>query len=513
MTQVALAAQVVVAIVVAMVPVGAVVAGVALAAAAAQRRKRGFSTPPLHVAVLWVAALTVLWVGVTWGSTLMSGVCSIPALVLLFPWPITAGVLIPLGLPRTAYHMATCSTLWCEADHQGCGALAAALALMHKRRRTPQGEAFVAAQLATHAPLRGAGITALGVMAWMQGDVAAARSHFEAADRLPAGVMPALARRCAAEWLAAHAFDQGRWQDADACAFAHGKARSRHTRLLGMLARHHDPNASPPPHALLVLFWLWAPRRRTMWPLVRNARQPQPAPAASQPALEDTVLPAPSTRVAQRIPPLSRALALSAAAQHHPSLTAADLAGLAHRWDAALADAQVRLLVRQRGESLAVANASAVLQDARGTVETELARLARRAGLQLELTPASAGLLAGAARQLREDLLEQVEQMCHHLRARTDAEVALPPPDEWREWCALRGLFQQACALGGPSLQRLAFPTLNADLTHLAVWLWNVRKERTIAHEMFAFLLAQATHVGDARAAELHRQNVQCGVG
>ena len=61
-------------------------------------------------------------------------------------------------------------------------------------------------------------------------------------------------------------------------------------------------------------------------------------------------------------------------------------------------------------------------------------------------------------------------------------------------------------------LRRLSFPRVNAEVCHLAVWLFNVRGQRALANAMFRWLLAEAEAVGDERAASLARDNLACGV-
>ena len=127
--------------------------------------------------------------------------------------------------------------------------------------------------------------------------------------------------------------------------------------------------------------------------------------------------------------------------------------------------------------------------------------------------PSDGGLAGAAARRLRAELLGEIELASSTLRRRCEDKRALPPLDEWREFVALRAAVDGAARLGGLELRRLAFPTLHPDACKLAVWLWNERKERAIAHEVFAWLLHQAQLSGDERAVELQAKNVACGVG
>jgi hypothetical protein len=117
-----------------------------------------------------------------------------------------------------------------------------------------------------------------------------------------------------------------------------------------------------------------------------------------------------------------------------------------------------------------------------------------------------------ANRLLRDELLAEIELVCDRLRRRVDERRDLPPADEWREWIALRAQYERAADLVGMELRRLAFTKVDSDVCHLAVWLFNVRRQKPIANAMFRWLLAEAEALGDERTAELQRKNVGCGV-
>ena len=89
----------------------------------------------------------------------------------------------------------------------------------------------------------------------------------------------------------------------------------------------------------------------------------------------------------------------------------------------------------------------------------------------------------------------------------------LPAVDEWREWLAIRRRYEQLASLAGSTARRLAWPKVRDDVCKLAVWLWNVRNEKHIAHLMFRWLLDEATALDDQEAIVLQKKNVDCGTG
>ena len=114
-------------------------------------------------------------------------------------------------------------------------------------------------------------------------------------------------------------------------------------------------------------------------------------------------------------------------------------------------------------------------------------------------------------RTLGQRLLDELEVVADALKTRVRTRRALAIHEEWREYLTLRGTYQSAVAMTGPVLQRLAFPCVNESICALAVWLWNDRKNRVHAHQMFRWLLSEAEKCEDAEAIALHKRNVECG--
>ncbi len=184
-------------------------------------------------------------------------------------------------------------------------------------------------------------------------------------------------------------------------------------------------------------------------------------------------------------------------------------------WDAALADPQTGQKLRERALLL---RADAALAEAalRGQIAADLAALARAAREpldeeQLSAAAAPSPVLLAAARRLGDELLAEMETRCAALRARAEAQRPLPIREEWREWDALRDRHAEVTRLAGGRLRRLLWPTLHFAACGFAVWLWNERDERGLAHAIFGHLLREAEALGDEQRAELQRKNLACG--
>jgi hypothetical protein len=73
-------------------------------------------------------------------------------------------------------------------------------------------------------------------------------------------------------------------------------------------------------------------------------------------------------------------------------------------------------------------------------------------------------------------------------------------------------------ALGGDAdaaqkaRRTLAFAAVRGKLSSFAVWLFNHRRQRPLAHAILKWLLHEAERVGDSETAELQRRNVALGI-
>jgi hypothetical protein len=482
--------------------------------------------------ILLVPAAGGLFFGLLSGA-LWCGLVLAPVIVAIAPWPVARYLFIPLGMPRVAYRVTSISDWTWRLDRPGGAALAAAWALCRGGRRDDGAAEWLDRKLELGAgvspvgegitphPLRGAGLCAAAMLAAYRGDLDGARALFESVSLLDDRACPPEARRVAAGWLAAEAAARGDWR-AVADRGAGGPAAGRDVWLLAGIAARllDDPGAPSAPE--LWLRWALAPHRHAMLPLVRRAiaaRSGAPRPAPAEPEVR-------ATRVAEgdlwsRAVMLHATLLLRrrgelerpAAAEPRPApITGDDLRRLGGAWDAAFEDDRAQAEVRERARSIGASSHEAALGPLRRAVEGDLAAMAREARIPRRDWEDLGATIGRASRLLRDELLAEIELACDRIRRRVDERRELPPADELREWLALRAQYERAADIAGVELRRLAFAKVHADVCHLAVWLFNTRKERPIGNAMFRWLLAEAEALDDARAIELQRKNVDCGV-
>ncbi|EYF02954.1 hypothetical protein [Chondromyces apiculatus] len=471
-------------------------------------------------------------------------------LVVFAPWLITRWVLIPLGLPRFAYYMATLADWTFLADRRGGAVLAGAWALCRRpagdealagwlerkllgvEKPGPEGEALQVAWLVARAlmalrrgdlrrlrmlfevqelstgfeTLRGAGIGAMGLLAAYRGDLAGARALLESLEHVDARACPRLAGEVALRWLAADAAARGAWSEVSAlCAV--GWRGGRDVALLGAVAARLLDAEGAPGDVGLWARWLLAPRRRATLALVQRALRPrlERGPQVEAPKVRGVV------REGDR---WGHAVALHAALllRGEGGVNGEDLRRLGGAWDAVFEDEAARAEVEERARAIGASGAQAAIEGLRSSAVEDLVALVQAARIPHEQWDDLGEMLRRANRQLRSDLLAELELTVERLRRRVDEARALPAIDEWREWIALKGRYEQAAALVGMELRRLSFPRMNVEVCHLAVWLFNVRGQRALANAMFRWLLAEAEAVGDERAAARARDNLACGV-
>jgi hypothetical protein len=398
--------------------------------------------------------------------------------------------------------------------------------------------------LARAGAVGGAHVLSAGLLAAARGDLEGARRLIASIAWLAPpqrpGVIPWLfgggiprpVRVLAHEWLTVQDAADGRW---DAIARRAGRQPTTRTvRLLESLAAAAAPHASPasaaatstasglaaklprPPRRLLLwLHWLLAPHRRATLPLVRAARISRTVDRAKA---SGAGADSPATAIASAFPDSADPLAdpsadalrahLATLARAAAGLSADDLGQLGAAWDRALGDPGPRLHAMERAVALGhVADAGRALTEIRAAVVADLIALARHAALPIGSLPDSSPIVVEAARQLRHQLLAELELAFGALADRRAAGRALPALDEWRALLAIRAAYDEAVTMGGLDLRRLAFPHAYSELQPFACDLWNQREERLLANALFRWLREEAQAVGDAAAVEVLEQN------
>jgi hypothetical protein len=476
----------------------------------------------------WTTSLSVLLGFVVLAAGLLAGsagdhaalLAVPPSLFVLFPWAVLRWVLVPLGGVKAAYYLGWMCEWAFRQDGAGGPVFAAAWALARSRDAGEATVAWVEERLAAVQPLQGAGVVAAGLLAARRGDREGARALLESA--LDLSSVPLVAERVAREFLAGLRAEEGRWAElcggeAPAGWWARAGAlmsrvlgRSRATLLIEACARRLLHRDDAPGDGALWLLWLLAPGRLGTRSLMKRAL------AAARGAVPDgsSFLRADVAAEPAAGAPLPEAIAMQVRLWAVPpggALTLDDLSTLGAAWDRALADAALEQQVLVRSLELGAAEGSQVRPRLADEAASELARLARARELPIGAAERRGPTLDRAARKVRDELLGPVEAASAAMRRRAIEKRALPPLDEWREYLSLRERYELCARVGGAEGRRLAWPRVRDDVCKLAVWLWNIRSEKAIANAMFAWLLAEATALGDEPTIELQKKNVDCG--
>jgi len=416
------------------------------------RRRSGASRPWLQPILAIVLARFVAAPIGLFGQA----ACVLGIVVLLKPWWLVRWLAVPAGLVRLSSLLGwLAGDLW-DGDRAGGRLLAGAWALL--RSASTRRAAALEALAQCSGRLGAAGLVGAGFLAARRGDRARARLLLESIDFLPSGVIPGEAARLAVSWRLADALAGARWSAAELL----GARLEGIGRLIALAAARLDGRGGD---SRLDRAWRWnAWRAPALRPLIERALA-EPSRAAPAAPVEPRSADA-----------LRQHVALVAAAA--PRLD--DFRAVAAAWDAS----------------------GAVPDEA----EADLAALALAAGVAL---PEDAdGVLGGAQRRARRQLLDDVESACRVLGARSGAGRDLPPLLEWHEPLAPRAAHERAARLGGLSVRRLLFPELHAAVCPVACRLWNERQQHVIAGATFRWLFDEAVTVGDARLAEHERKNL-----
>jgi hypothetical protein len=418
--------------------------------------------------------------------------------VLAFPWAFARRWLIPYGHWRAAWVLVRSSAWTWHDDNTGGALVAAAWAAV--RSGSASGAAFVERRC-ERSDCGAAHLLATGLVAAARGDLDAARRWIASLVEFEGTATPRMARRLAVQWCAADAATRGAWsrvaeldgdRDADAT-----------TAMLTTVARRLVGRAPIPDDAELERAWGHAPSRAKWRALVDRALQHEPA---------DTPPPETRTTTGTAMDPDPHRAALVAHAQlaTRERPLPAEVAAVAAAWDRALEHDPFLDRVRRRATDLGLAGDP--IAALRERVERDLVDLVRTTGIALgDDTGRSRDVLDRVRRALHQRLLDELEVIADALKTRVVSRRALPIHEEWREYLAVRGEYQRIVAMTGPTAMRLAYAIVNPAVCALAVWLWNDRKNRVHAHQMFLWLLREAELAEDTEAIALHRRNVDCG--
>lgn len=454
------------------------------------------------VALLIFGVLMALDVGETWPIVPLAG-ATVIGMMALHPWLAVRWVCIPLGLPRWAVSLGRLGGHPWVRDPEGGKVLSGVLAQL-RRPVDPDMHDFLRAQL-RRGPLRGAGLTAAGLLAADEGDRDTARALLTSLDDLDPDLCPPLARRIALDWLVADAVRDGAWGRVLELADDH-PAPSRTVKLMAALARHHrgEPNGS------LWQAWLRAPRRRHTLSLVRGALA---EPGVSwAPSLEPLELgDEPGLAANDGGPHPAEALAL-----HMEALVDGDGPGaegrmerLGEAWDRAMDDFGFRGHVRRRAEQLrCTVRGEKVMARLHREVCEDMARMLARSGVPAD--EAGDGQTAQRAiAQMHTMALEELELACSPVDGPYPQHATVEHVlDVWLAWLSVRRRYRALAQVASIELRKQAYAIVELHLRQLMAWLWNDLGERGLANAISTWLLLEAERVHDEASAAYHRHNV-----
>lgn len=459
---------------------------------------RNDSSHGLLACVLWMVGLPTwlrLWVVLVQGHWQPLPLL-LAVTVVLLPWATATRLLAPRGWVRAAYVVARLSAWIWRDDMRGGALVAACKAAIHHPPSTPAWS-WIERKLSASKELHCGEILASALVAAHRGDEAGARQILHSLLLVERYTSPQ-AHRLALEWLAADAARHENWHEV--ARLGHSKSASRAAKLLGWIAKRHLTGDVP--IWRIRLAWLscghlFATRS---W-VAHQLRRPCP--------IIDPPMPTrPSTA---GLSPHHTALALHRWAQGTPQrLTLPDLVELSAAWERAL---QPEQMVQWSARASALGLSAAPRSKLIATVESDLTDLIAAAPITLgeaaypKLAPP---LLQSLSQGMLSMRLSALEQTLEALQRRCADKRALTPIEEWREWAICRAQYDQICINAALHTRRSAFAIVHSPLCSMACWLFNERKQWTMANTIFRWLLSEAQEVDDAEAIALQRKNSAC---
>lgn len=435
---------------------------------------------------------------------------TVAGLVILHPW-LLVRLCIPLGLPRLAVSLSRLGGHPWVRDPEGGAVLAGALAQL-RRPIDPQMRAWLRGRL-RRGPLRGAGVVAAGLLAAEGGDRDTARALLHSLDDLDPDLCPPLARRIALDWLVADAVRDGDWGRVLSLTEDHPRL-SRTLRLMVALARRHRGDAAGDahggPHASPWRAWLWAPRRRHTWALVRGAMaRPDHDRAMPLAAVELADDPRLAANDGGPVPSEALALHIEALIDGDAPGAAARMARLGEAWDRALDDFGFRGHVRRRAETLRCTTAGEkVMSQLHRDVCEDLACLLAEAGVPPEQSGESL-TVRRAGQHMHQTSLDDLSRVCESVDGpRPELATVDHVVEQWLAWLKVRRRYEAVARVCASELRLEAYGIVELHLRQLMAWLWNDLGERGLANAISTWLLLEAERVHDEASAAYHRHNV-----
>ena len=434
------------------------------------------------------------------GATGLVGLAVLaPAFILLLaPGVVLKRTVVPLGLPRVAYWTAR----WCWPievinESSAGAALYGALALA---RRPSSTRARMQAidwleQRVNRAPvLRGAGVVAAGLLAALRGDRQRARCLLLVADTLHRKLVPRRVRATARDWLVVDAARIGDWRQVIRLG---RRGYDNSLRWSYAVARIGERLSGSPRGCRdwqLCLCWMFAPRRRATFALLRRALAVPhiPPQAAAGPAVAE--------ELPEALANLARVLE-NRCVHDGPSLAAAACAV-----DSALDGSATRALVQQRLHLLGTKpDADAVISALRKCLTDLLVPLIEESP-RLASGESRGPMLDQAKELVRIRLFRDIEAQCKDYNDRLKGESSLTAIAEWAAWAVTRDAANRLLELV-PESEIALFHAMYVPVCNFAVFQHNKCMRRTLAHEIYSWLHRHAQ--SDPSASQLLLGNVR----
>ena len=429
--------------------------------------------------------------------------------VALFPWLLTRYVLIPLKWRRASSALARLA-LWTFRHDPGAGPMLAEALVLTRKYPAPEREiARLESRLCepTSRTMRGASITAHGLLAMSKGQFDRARWAFESLEMLHPLAAPAVARRIGSRFRMATAAASGDWKSLERLAAGYGRL-TRSAWFYGALARWHLGRRTIPLALWLRVTWALAPgrRRSRAWLNAAIAGRRTSEGDAEKPAM----LPEWSHAVIAPFDEALRRHAALAIARDGPAASEAWRA-CAAAWRAVFDDHRSSEHVKERGRELGVVKLEEALGLFGSSVRHDLASEARRPGIDHEDLSAGGPVGSWVAAYLIEEDLRDIEFRVQAIEERQRAKTILPIGDVWLEVAALHTKFEESAHRLGEPFVCAACPVIGGVVLNHAAEIYNNRGERPIANATFRWLARCAERAGNAELFRICDENGALG--
>jgi hypothetical protein len=314
------------------------------------------------------------------------------------------------------------------------------------------------------------------------------------------------------KWLMAQAVGKGQWRN----AVRLGRDRitvSGWSHALTTLAARLGGIDPVPPNWRVWFAWVSTWHWRATWPMLQQAlASPRAGSPATGPGQADAEGPAPPPAdLPQALRRLVQALGAETQdqAQDTPVLAQAIAATMAW-FDSASTRARIEQRAAQSSSSLRPSVDAVLLACQERLVELIVPLLECRPQLAQVLgdaavEPGSQAACAQAVRRARDRLHADIEVQCADYLERTTAQKNFEGFVEHRTWVGVRDAADRLLALD-PSSEHALFQTMFLPVCNFAAFLFNQRKQRLLAYEMFSWLHIHAG--GDAEGQALLARNV-----